>query len=101
MDNPSLAYREGHFPKIFDAARSNRLSQVETIRYSDSLQKLRDTQAGIAFTAKKNREEGIEIGIAKEREKSINIMASLGIAPETIADRYGISTEEVLKILHS
>ena len=67
MDSTSLAYKEGRFAEIFEAARSNRLRDDEKIAYSQSLEKLRDTQAGIRFAADKAREEGRAEGEAKGR----------------------------------
>ncbi|MDE5870330.1 MAG: Rpn family recombination-promoting nuclease/putative transposase, partial [Muribaculaceae bacterium] len=51
MDNTSIAYREGRFTEIFDAARSSRLNSDEIVTYSQSLEKLRDTQLGIRYAA--------------------------------------------------
>lgn len=96
MDSTSLAYREGRFAEIFEAARSNRLREDEKIAYSQSLEKLRDTQAGIIFAADKARAEGRAEGKTEERAKSIRIMLSLGIAPEIIANQYGMTTEDVI-----
>lgn len=100
MDSTSLAYREGHYADIFEAARSSRLKDDEKIAYSQSLEKLRDTRLGITFAADKARAEGREEGRAEgkseERKNSIRIMLSLGVAPGVIAERYGISQEEVL-----
>ena len=106
MDNTSLAYQEGNFTEIFDAARSNRLRDEEIVAYSQSLEKLRDTQLGIKYAADrasaearaKALAEGRAEGRAEERESSIRIMLALGIAPNTIADKYGISLEEVLRL---
>ena len=61
----SLAYREGRFAEIFEAARSNRLREEEKIAYSQSLEKLRDTQAGIRFAADSARAEGEAKGRAE------------------------------------
>ena len=102
MDSTSLAYREGNYADIFEAARSSRLRDDEKIAYSQSLEKLRDTRRGISFAADKAREqgraEGFEEGRDKERLNSIHIMLSLGIAPEAIAEKYGISKDEVIRM---
>lgn len=106
MDHTSLAYKEGNFAEIFEAARSSLLNENEIIAYSQSLEKLRDTQVGIKYAADKARAEARERalaegraeGRAEERESSIRIMLSLGIAPETIADKYEISLEDVLRL---
>lgn len=102
MDSTSLAYREGNYADIFEAARSSRLRDEEKIAYSQSLEKLRDTRRGITFAADKAREEGRAEGRAEgrdeERLNSIHIMLSLGVAPEVIAEKYGISKDEVIRI---
>ena len=95
---------------MFQAARAKHLTDDQVIAYSDSLAKLRDTQAGIAYAAEKSRAEGraegleagraegLEAGQLKERNHSIRLMLSFGIAPEKIAGEYGISTEDVERI---
>lgn len=42
--------------------------------------------------------EGRAEGEAEAREESIRIMLSLGISPEAIADKYGISAGEILRL---
>ena len=79
MDNTSLAYREGRFAEIFEAARSNRLREEEKIAYSQSLEKLRDTQAGIRFASDKAREEGRIEGEAKGRAEGLAEGEAMGI----------------------
>ena len=98
MDNTSLAYKEGRFAEIFEAARSNRLREEEKIAYSQSLEKLRDTQAGIRFAADRAREEGEARGKAEERRNSIRMMLSFGVSARQIAEKYDMTEEEVLKI---
>ena len=80
MDSTSLAYREGRFAEIFEAARSNRLKADEKIAYSQSLEKLRDTQAGIQFAADRAREEGRAEGEAIGRAKGEAIGRAKGEA---------------------
>jgi len=45
-------------------------------------------------------EEGIEKGIEKERQKTINILYSIGLDINSIADKLNISKDEVLKYLN-
>lgn len=71
MDNTSIAYREGRYRDIFNAARSNTLNPEEIVAYSQSLEKLRDTRAGILFAADKARAEGRAEGIAEGMAKGI------------------------------
>lgn len=99
MDNTSLAYREGNFADIFEAARSNRLREDETIAYSQSLEKLRDTQKGILFAAERAREEGWEQGRAEGREKALRELAlkmlRTGLNPNFIQEMTGLTAEEI------
>lgn len=107
MDNTSLAYREGNFADIFEAARSNRLREDETIAYSQSLEKLRDTQKGILFAAERAREEGWEqgraegreTGYAEGREKALRELAlkmlRTGLNPNFIQEMTGLTAEEI------
>ena len=67
MDSTSLAYREGRFTEIFEAARSSRLRKEDIIPYSQSLEKLRDTQRGIQYATDLAREEARAKGLAEGR----------------------------------
>lgn len=104
MDNTSMAYREGNFKEIFRAARSSELGKDQVVAYSQSLAKLRDTQAGIVFAADKAREEGRKEGWAEGRaegraegERSmIKEMLSEGLSIEMVA-RIAKTTVEKIK----
>lgn len=98
MDSTSLAFREGNYADIFQAARSSSLKDDEKIAYSQSLERLRDTRIGITFAADKARAEGRAEGKNEERRNSICIMLSLGVEPTAIAEKYRISVEEVFRI---
>ena len=110
MDSTSLAYREGRFAEIFEAARSNRLREDEKIAYSQSLEKLRDTQAGIRFAADMAREEGRAEGEAKGRAEgeakgraegvasvAVNLLRQ-GMDIEIIANATGLSVESIREL---
>lgn len=103
MDNTSLAYREGKFADIFEAARSNRLRDEEKVAYSQSLEKLRDTQKGILFAADRAREEGKEAGYVKGhaegradglRESALKMLKA-GVDADFIHEMTGLSSEEI------
>ena len=110
MDSTSLAYKEGRFAEIFEAARSNRLREDEKIAYSQSLEKLRDTQAGIRFAADRAREEGRAEGEAKGRAEgeakgraegvasvAVNLLRQ-GMNIEIIAAATGLSIERIREL---
>ncbi len=94
MTSTSVAYRDGNFSEIFEVAKSNRLTQEETVKYSDSLQRLLDMKASINFADEKaekrfeegrevGREEGLAVGReegrAEGREEGIEIGREQGI----------------------
>ena len=97
MDNTSLAYKEGNFTEIFNAARSNTLKDDEIVAYSQSLDKLRDIEAGILFAADEAREKGREEGRAEGRAEGRSEVISekvvkareLGLPEDIIAQLFG------------
>ncbi len=98
MDSTSLAYREGRFREIFEAARSSRLRDDQVVDYSKSLERLRDTLKGMEFIAAKERAAGREEGKAKEKvEIARNLLAS-GIALNVISSSTGLSISEIEQI---
>ena len=120
MDSTSTAYREGNFTEIFDAARSSRLRKDDIIPYSQSLQKLRDTQRGIQYAAElaaeqaaeraakraraealvEGREEGLKEGRAEEKKEIARNMLQQGIPPHTVSSFTGLTISEVEKLLN-
>lgn len=110
MDSTSLAYREGKYPEVFEAARSSRLRPADMVEYRKSLDRLRDYQRGLEYAVKNARREASEEaraeglaegraeGIEMERRQSIRTMLALGISPEKIAESYGIGVDEVMSI---
>ena len=109
MDTGSLAYTGGRYHEIFKAARTGDLKEEEKIAYSASLEKLRETKAGILYAAEKARNEGRAEGQAEgraegraeAREEAMKIMFSCGISREVIADKYGLTPEEVNRFIHN
>lgn len=51
MDKDSEAYKSGDYEEFFKAAESEDLVMEDVVAYSDSLQKLRDTERGIRYAA--------------------------------------------------
>ena len=102
MDSTSVAYRQGHFAEIFEAARSSRLKDEEKVAYSQSLDKLRDTQAGIRFAADKAREEGRAEGEARgilmSMIKIAKKMKAMGSSVEEIAALTDLPVAEIEKL---
>lgn len=97
--------------------KSNSKDKVETICYSESLEKLRDMQASLDYIRdqteremmKKYRkiydkeyakgyEEGLEIGRNSQRKDIIRKMLSFDITPEKIVSIFGLTVNEVLRL---
>lgn len=98
MDSTSLAYREGRFTEIFEAARSSRLRDDQIVDYSKSLERLRDTQKGMEFIAAKERAAGREEGKAEEKvEIARNLLAS-GISLDVISSSTGLTISDIKQI---
>ena len=86
-----MAYKDGRYREIFNAARSNALNPEEIVTYSQSLEKLRDTKAGIVFAADKARAEG-------EKKKLKQIVITLrrkGFDDIVIADMLNESIDTI------
>ena len=118
MDSTSVAYNDGKYAEIFNAARSNNLRECEYVEYSKSLERLRDIKDGLAYAEEKARErerekalaEGMEKGLAEGMEKGLaegraeekkeiaRNMLKCGIAVEFIATTTGLSTDEIAKL---
>lgn len=119
MDNNSIAYKEGRYKDMFEAARINSLKEEEYIRYSDSLEKLRETQAGIKYEAMmasrearakaleegraegraEGRVEGRAEGEKEEKIKTARIMWSMGLPKDTIRTVTRLADDDLDKIL--
>ena len=115
MDNNSIAYKEGRYKDMFEASRINSLREEEYIRYSDSLEKLRETQAGIKYEAMmasrearakaleegraEGRAEGKAQGEKEEKLKTAKIMWSMGLPKDTIRTVTRLSDDELDEIL--
>lgn len=94
-------------------ARYAALNEEDRIAYKKSLKAYRDAYAIAETERAEGRAQGIAEGLAKglaqgcakgeqiERRKSISMMLSFGIQPEQIADKYGISVTEVMRIAGS
>ena len=102
MDNTSLAYREGKYSVIFEAAKSNTLREDEMVAYSQSLEKLRDTQLGIQYAAKQAAKEASAKaraeGRAEEKLKIAKNMLTKGMGKEDIAFFTGLTLPEIENI---
>lgn len=94
----SLAYTEGRFAEIFEAARTSCLTESDTIAYSDSLEKLRETQAGFQYAAEEALKKGEAIGRAEEKRNTAGNLKNLGVPADTIAKATGLSIDEIEKL---
>lgn len=94
MDNTSMAYKEGRYPEVFEAARSNKLRPSDMVEYRKSLDRLRDLQRGIKYETEKARRKALEEGRAEgraegEREsliRNVRRMREKGLDNEYISD---------------
>ncbi len=91
-----MAFRENSeiFKRLAEVANVATLTPEERYHYEADVKNARDTinQIRVAF------QEGEEKGRAEERLESIRFMLSLDIPVETIARKYGMTSEEVIKL---
>lgn len=100
LTKESPAYMSPEYREIFDAAETDRLNPNEVIAYSESLQRLRSTQASVVLASRNSFAEGMEKGKEKEMLNSIRIMDSFGIPHWKIAESYGMSEQDIAEILN-
>lgn len=90
MDTMSLAYIEGKYAEVFEAARSTNLKDTETIAYSQSLDKLNETIAGFRYA----KEEGIKLGKAEGKAETLQEKAQqakeMGLSDDIIKRLFGM-----------
>ncbi len=89
---PTSFMKDPVFRRLGQVAKYAALNDKDKKAYKESLKSYRDSYA----IAETERAEGRAEGKNEERRESIRIMLSLGIAPETIAEKYGISSKEVI-----
>ena len=77
------------------AAKYAALSEHDKYAYKASLKAYRDAYA----IAETERSEGRAEGRAEERKNNFKAMISFGITTEQIAKKFGLSEDEVLKII--
>ncbi len=82
------------FKKPFGDEQSMAVRDYENILESAKRQATRE---GLEIGLTKGREEGKE----EERKENIRFMISVGVTPETIATKYGMTIEEVVQISKS
>ena len=98
MDTMSLAYIEGKYAEVFEAARSTNLKDTETIAYSQSLDKLNETIAGFRYA----KEEGIKLGKAEGKAEGRAEGRAAAIAEKTrLAREIGVSEDIIAKLFGS
>lgn len=111
LDKNSEIYKSREYQDMFDAAETHNMVKEELVAYSQSLQRMRDYQSGLEYVRRESFDDGVSKGIEKgraegraegreeERAESIRFMLSVGVAPEVIADKYGMTPEAVLSLL--
>ena len=77
------------------ASKYAALSEHDKYAYKASLKAYRDAYA----IAETERSEGRAEGKAEERKSNFKAMVSFGITTEQIAKKFGLSEDEVLKII--
>lgn len=75
------------------------LSEHDKYAYKASLKAYRDAYAIAETERSEGRAEGRAEGKAEERKSNFKAMVSFGITTEQIAKKFGLSEDEVLKII--
>ena len=102
MSKTSKPYMEGDYEEMFEAATMGNMASEELVAYSDSLQKLRDTQAGIEYASRqayddgeqKGRKEGLKEGLLKAAR---NLLA-YGASTEMVVAATGLTPAQLDKL---
>lgn len=99
LEKDSKPYSESEFREFFEAAETSSMVSDEAVAYSQSLEKLNATEAGIRYAERTFYAKGREEGRLEGREEGIRIMASLGIPLEMIALKLGMSKSDIEHII--
>ena len=94
MDKNSTPYKEGEYEYLFDAAESGNLVNEEIVLYSQSLSKLRATQAGLDFKYEEGRAEGRD----NERKIIAQKMKNNGMDLLLISNMTGLSSDQIMSL---
>ena len=81
------------------ASKYAALSEHDKHAYKASLKAYRDAYAIAETERSEGRAEGRAEGKAEERKSNFKAMVSFGITTEQIAKKFGLSEDEVLKII--
>lgn len=81
------------------ASKYAALSEHDKYAYKASLKAYRDAYAIAETERSEGRAEGRAEGKAEERKSNFKAMVSFGITTEQIAKKFGLSEDEVLKII--
>ncbi len=101
MKTDSLAYIEGRFAEVFEAARSSHLNESDSIAYSQSLGKLRETQAGFRYAASQARAEGRVEGRVEGVEIVARNLLNQGMDPGFVEKVTGLSKDHISSLIDS
>lgn len=94
LERPA-ALQERVFTRLFEAAEIGRFTPEQLRDYETSVKSYRDIVNAVNTARMEGREEGIEVGIEKEKRKNARNMKSLDISPEVISQITGLSVEEI------
>ena len=93
MDETSVAYKEGRYSEVFEAAKSSRLRPSDIVEYRKSLDRLHDIQRGIKYETENARRKALEEGRAEGRAEAIaekiKKAKEIGISDDVIAMLFG------------
>ncbi len=93
MTHESAPYRSGDYSDFFEASATQLLTNEEAVAYSQSYFKELENQSAVRFAADRSREEGwkegrmegLNEGIAMERERIIESARKAGFTEDMIA----------------
>ena len=71
MDKNSEIYRSKEYEDLFDAAEASSLANEDVVAYSNSLQKLRASEAGIEYARRESYSEGESHGFERGLEQGV------------------------------
>ena len=95
MNNIAFAQQHKIFKRLESVTNYANLDKEQRRAYDEDLKIYRDFQNCMDFKL----QEGIEEGKNEERRNSIRMMASFGIDPQDIADKYQMSLKEIQSII--
>ena len=98
----SIAFAQQHkiFKRLESVTNYANLDKAQRLAYDEDLKIYRDFQNCMDFKLEEGIKKGEEKGREEERKNSIRMMASFGINPQDIADKYHLPLSEVYSIIN-